>query len=179
MPANPKASARRFLREGITKIVIPALGSRGFVQFSDSKGSPPHWDLHRLRDDGGFDLISIGFVDGYRPLFDATINVAPAGTSVTSWGEKRAINEMTAIDLHGGVEVAGRVFQNRTIRAMMRFWGIGWFGFSARNNNAHNKQAAENACAQFIVCLDQAERWWRDGSLGPNLVMSRSGGVAR
>jgi hypothetical protein len=179
MAKTNKAQARRILRDTVASMVVPALQKRGFACFRESKGNPPSWHLNRARPDGGYDVISVTLEDGYRPLFDALINVISAEGIKKPWGEFISADQATASELLERVSIAKCVFRNRTIRALARWRGIGWFGFTPRDNAAFNKEAAKAACEQFIGCLDQAEQWWRNGSLGSNLVIERIGAVHR
>lgn len=179
MATKSKGSGRRLLRDTISKTILPELQRRCFTCFLESKGGPPSWFFCRKRAIGGFDIISIKLHDGHQALFDAFICVLPAEKSDKSWGEKILVDNTTVIEFPDQVTIASRVVKNRVLRALARSLGVGWFGFKPQDDVAHNKNAAEAACAEFIMCLDQAEGWLRDGSLGPNLVVSRSAGVAR
>jgi hypothetical protein len=175
--ASEKSKARRILRDEIEHHVISKLVDRGFVPLNIHRGSPPAWSLNRQRQDGGYDVILVMLEDGYRPLFDAILNVIPKQGIHRPWGEHIDPSRASASDLPDRAVMAGIAFRNPTLRALLRWQGIGWFGFRPQSSAACNKRRAEEACLKFIGCLDQAEEWFSSGMLGPNLVKEHIGAV--
>ncbi len=174
MTTNSKVAARRLLRDAITKEIFPELHRVRMKCFLENKGGPPSWFFCRKRADHGFDVLAIKLHEGHATLFDAFICVLPPDRVEESRGELICVDDTTVINFPDQVAIVSRLVKNRVLRTLARSWGIGWFGFKPRNDVAYNKQAAMLACAKFIECLEQAERWWRDGLLGPNLVITRS-----
>ncbi len=175
--ASEKSKARRILCNKIDLHIIPILVDRGFVPLNNQRGSPPAWSLNRQRQDGGYDAILVMLEDGYRPLFDAILNIIPKQGIHRPWGEHVDPSRATAADLPDRAVMVGIAFRNPTLRALLRWQGIGWFGFKPQRNAAINMRRAEEACSEFIGCLDQAEQWFRSGTLGPNLVKEHIGVV--
>jgi len=132
------------------------------------------WHFSRPRSAGGFDVISIAFDKKRRPLFDAAINIVSAEGIKRPWGEVIKGSQATALASTTRIRVLKTV-RRGVLAAVMRWLGHGWFGFEPRKNSDANEAAASVACEDFIGCLDQAERWWQTGELGPNLVFVDTG----
>ena len=127
------------------------------------------WDLHRPRSDGGYDAISIIFDKKRRPLFYAVINVIAVDGVRQPWGEFVEAKDASAATPLTRVML---LKQRHGVVAMIlpRWFGHDWFGFRPVENAAANQSAAVRTCEEFASGLDQAERWWVNRELGPNLV---------
>jgi hypothetical protein len=173
--ASESSKARRILRDEVECRVVPILLDRGFLRLDLRRGTPPAWSFNRKRQDNGYDAILVMLEDGYRPLFDAILNVIPKSGIHRPWGEYIDPSRASAADLPDRAVMAGIAVRNPTLRALLRWQGIGWFGFRPKSDAAFNKRRAGEACAKFIACLDQAEEWFRSGVMGPNLVKEHIG----
>ena len=163
------SKSRRVLVEAIKGSVFPELRLRAFSEISRGKEPGIIGNFSRLRADGGYDVISLDLDEKKRPQFHAIIGCVDAKGLIYPWGESIPANQVTALFL------LTRVFVQKRGRGVLslilpRWFGHAFFGFTPREDAAFNQQAAVTACAEFVACLDQAERWWRTGELGPNLV---------
>jgi hypothetical protein len=135
------------------------------------------WDLNRAHADGGYDVISVVFDERKRPQFYAIINLVPR-EGMRIGGSVSPAEKVTAATLLERVYVQKRS-QGVLALLLPKWFSHTWFGFDATADEAANAEAAQTACAEFIACLDQAERWWKTRELGPNLVKANVGAVLR
>lgn len=168
---SEKAKARRLLVDVVNATVIPLIEARGFSELESLKEPVPMWHLHRARSDGGYDVISVIFDKGRRPLFDAVINVIGAEGVRQPWGEFVEASRASAVAPLSRIKIQK---EKCGIAAILPRWLVrGWFGFSATESAEKNRVEAERACREFASCLEQAERWWTTKQLGPNLMCER------
>lgn len=122
-----------------------------------------HW--HRPRPDGGFDLLNLVFDAHRKPAFHAMIQKVGSEGLVTCWGEHVPYDEVNAS------HSLKRVFVQRVNRGV---WGMllpKWFGHVPFSTGADSgPERSRSVCNEFLACFGQAERWWEDGSLGPNVI---------
>ena len=169
------SKSRRTLVEAIKRSVFHELRLRAFSEISQRKELGIIGDFSRLRPDGGYDVISIDLDEKKRPRFHAIIGCIDAKGLSYPWGESIPSNQVTAPALLTRVFVQ-KIGRGALSLILQRWFGHTTFGFKPREDAVYNQQAAEAACAEFVACLDQAERWWRTGELGPNLVQANVGG---
>ena len=168
MKKKSRAPAR-ILTEMVRQRILPELGAMGFAENQESKNAVPMWHLHRAKGEGSFDLISVILDDKRRPDFYAVINkVGPAGLA-QPWGQQIMAPDVTALDF------SCRIFMMKkrvgvTAFLLPRWFSHRWFGFTPQFDEQRNRIGAERECRHFIKCLEQAEQWWKNGVVGPNLL---------
>jgi hypothetical protein len=164
-----KAKARKLLEDTVVKQVLPRLRTAGFVELPQPKEAIPMWNLHRRRGDGGYDVISVIFDKKRRPYFYGIINVVDTEGIRQPWGEFIEASRATAITPLKRILIQKK---RKDILAVVlgKWFSHGWFGFCPGDSAAANQAVALEACNEFVDCLGQAEQWWANRELGPNLV---------
>jgi len=155
--------------EAVDNVIIPQLAKREFRELEVGKESIPMRHLHRVREDGGYDAISIIFDKRRRPSFCVYINVIGPEGLHQPWGEVLDPRQATAVAPLRRV-VIRRIKSGLIASFLPRWCRYEWFGFSPKENADGNRSDVLRACEEFMTCIDQAERWWASRELGPNLV---------
>jgi hypothetical protein len=171
-----KAKARRILADAVMQRVLPRLHEAGFTELPLKKETIPMWDLHRPRKCGGYDAIDIVFDKKWRPKFYGMINtIEPEGIH-PPWGGFFEASLASAAASPKRVIILKK--RRGFLAIILKTWfSHGSFGFRPKDNPEANRLAALRTCDEFISCLDQAERWWANRELGPNLIYSDISGA--
>lgn len=169
---SPEATACRVLVDKVRGSVLPALTAAGFSALDLPAESSPAWHLHRARVDGGYDVISIIFDKKHRPRFYGMINVISAKGLIDPWGKHTAASQACAVSPSERVLI---LKPRRGLLAMIlpHWFGHGSFGFEPSGGSDHHLTEATRVCAEFLQSLSQAESWWADQKMGPNLISAK------
>lgn len=155
---------RKQLVAAVKSRIFPALIQAGFEAVPNEKGNILIYYWHRKRTDNGYDLLDLIFESHRRPKFYAMINAVGCEGFVSYNGE-----HLTA-DLVRASHFLKRVFIQKVNRSL---WGKilpKWFRYVSFGVDSKSKaDAVEVICQEFVECLNQAEQWWKNRKLGPNI----------
>ena len=128
------------LGAAVRKILFPHLEAKGFTHTADA--ARDFSGFHRLRDDGGYDLVEIQFDKRSQPFFFINLGIAPAdGVTLPQQGR------IAAADVH---------IYHLGIQARLRKK----FAVSILRRWLSPDTVCDDVARDAAVCFDTAEKWF-------------------
>lgn len=161
------ALGRKEFRKAIQACIYPFLERRGFSQI-DARDKHISIDWHRPRPDGGYDLVSLVFPKRGGGAFSVCVQIAPKGGVTSIFGERIPAEKATAFSTNqwfflfpsksGLLSRLAQVFLNHCP-----------FKLRVPRRKEDVPYCIEKVIQEFIDDFDQAETWWKIGTIGHSM----------